>query len=379
MSDAVTGQAVDAAAEQPPLFEAHIAVEQTGGATGIAGMLTVGMLGGIPAMALAYPLIEREQSTGWFAFLVTLGILGCIVLWIVGMFAGFMLWFAFEERWRTWRGKKLFSGTARVRIDQDGLFVEGLALNVWREVLGWEGVPDSDNYLIVHTQRFGGLLLSTPVGPLVEALGHYQAAARAEAARLEIDSHGRPNFEFKALVFHWPGFYAWILLGYLLAGALAVGLLAARFEDDAFKALVGCVVVCPLVAWLVWAIPLARISLFSARAMRSFVLHGNTLEMGDGAWSADLSTSRVVAQSRSGLAYDLSFLTVVPRRGRRLDLVVDEPERALLIEQINAMGVRVEQRQPHDEPMLDENRSIEDFEAQARENRSPPPNWHRYY
>lgn len=377
MKNEAANGASQADAGQPPLFEERIHVGQTGGATGIGGMLTMSMLGGVPAMALAFPLIDGDQSSGWPAFFGTLGILGCAALSMAGMLAGAVLWFALEERWRKWRGKTLFSGNARVRIDGEGLLVEGLGLNAWREVLGWEGVPDSDSHLIVHTQRFGGLLLSAPTRPLLEALSHHQAVARARVMHDATGSDGPPHFEFAAQVFHWPRFQAWIWLGYLLAGALAVGLLAA--DRGVFKTFVGCVVACPVVALLIWAIPLARISTFGARGMRSFALNGTSLEMGGGAWRADLSKSRVILQSRSGLLYDLTFVTVAPRGGRRLDLLIDEPECATLIQQMTAACVKVDQRRPRGEAVPGDGAPMGDFDPPTREGGTPPQSWHRYY
>jgi hypothetical protein len=162
-----------------------------------------------------------------------------------------------------------------------------------------------------------------------------------------------------------------------VAGALAVGLLAA--DRGAFKTFVGCVVACPLFAALIWAIPLARISTFGARAMRSFALNGTSLEMGGGAWRADLSKSGVILQSRSGLLYDLTFVTVVPRGGRRLDLLIDEPECATLIQQITAADVKVDQRRPRDGAVPGDGAPIGDFDPPTRERGTPPQSWHRYY
>ena len=364
----------DAKIEQTPQFDQRTHVSLVGDAGGgFNGMLVAGAIGGLPGWVLGVMALNADAvpSSWWSSLALTLGVIGGCVLAIVGMLGGLVICFVLEQRWATWRGKPSFTGNTRVRVDEGGLLIEALGLNAWSDVLGWEAVPDSGHYLVVHTQRFGSMLLSAPVAPLVEALAHHHAAARIKAANEASDVFGQPDFDFTALVFSWPRFRAWIWAGYLLASALALALLLGGADHGAFKTLVGITLVCPLVAWLVWMIPMSRFGVLAGRAMRAFRLKGHRLETRDG-WQADLHQSRVMVQARAGIGYDLSFITVVPRGGRRLDVVVAEPERSTLIAQMQAAGVQLQVLRPR-VLVPDASVPVDDLERQAREVRGAAP------
>lgn len=371
--------------EPAPRFDRRIPVGQVGDADGIGGMLVAGTLGGLPGLTLMVMAFNADAAaaTWWRSVAATLGMIGGAALSMLGMFAGMIAYFALDARWAARRGKRFFTGNTRVRIDEDGLMIEALGLSVWSDVLGWEGVPESEHSLVVHTSSFGRILLSEDLHLLVAALEHHQAAARAKAASEARDGLGKPDFAFTALVFHWPRFRVWIWAGYLLAGALALELLSSTGDYGALKTLATLIVVCPLLAWSVWMIPMSRFDLFAGRATRAFRLKGHRLEMRDhrrdgecDGWCADLRQSRVIVQAREGLIYDLSFITIVPERGRRLDLVVEEPERATLIEQMHAIGVQLQVRCATATACAsDAHLPIGDLERHARENRGAARPW----
>jgi hypothetical protein len=361
--------------DQPPRFDRRIHVGHVDGSGGIGGMLVASAIGSLPGLGLFATMRNADpaQSSWWHSVATTLGVIGAVVLALIGVCVGLFVYYLLEQRWMTWRGKRSFTGDTRVRVDEDGLLIEALGLNVWAEVLGWEGVPDSDHYLVVHTQRFGSMLLSAPVAPLVKALAHHQAAARIKAVADASDVFGQPDFDFTALVFSWPRFRTWIWAGYLLAVALALALLSGAADHGAFKTLVGIALACPLVAWLVWMIPMSRFGVLAGRALRAFRLKGHRLETRDG-WQADLHQSRVIVQARAGIGYDLSFITIVPHDGRRQDVVVAEPERSALIAQMQAAGVQLQERRS---PGLIPDARVpnDDLERHAREVRGAAPIW----
>lgn len=321
----------------PPVFSARIEVAQTASGLSIIGLLAMGMLGGVPGFALAV-LVDKE-ATGWRALASALGSLGGIVLAIVGMLAGMVFWFLLEHRWQARRGKLPFSALAQVDIDARGLVVDGLGQVAWGEVLSWEGIPDSESALIVHTQPFGGLLLHAATDELVPLLAYYLASSSAEAVEKAKEASGEGVFHFKAQIFSWPRFLAWIIAGYVAALGVAVFLIVAGPAGHPFKMLVALSVLMPLCAWLVWSTAFSRLSLFGNRFVRAFDIRGYVLEMGDGSWRADLKNSQVHDRTTRGIGYELNFISVRPEQGARLDLLIELPEHAALLEHLRALAV----------------------------------------
>lgn len=323
-------------AQAVPRFAGRIQVDQTASGLALSGFLATGLLGALPGVSLGVLALAADpDATGWRALVSTVGMLGGMALAIVGMFAGMMYWFVLEQRWLAWRGKLPFSAVARVEIDERGLAVEGLGQLGWGEVLSWEGVPDSDSALIVHTQRHGGLLLHAAVDELIPPLAHFLAASSGAAGK----AGGELVWRFTAQVFSWPRFMLWIVAGYAAAFAVAALLIIAGPTGEPFKTLLVLIVEMPICAWLVWSIALARLSLFGNRHVRAFELRGHVLHMGDGSWQADLRTSRVLYRSKRGVGYALTFLTVLPAKGRRLDLLTDIPEHDALLGHLRALAV----------------------------------------
>jgi hypothetical protein len=323
-------------AGEAPVIAEKIEVSQTGADVSLWGMLLLSMLCGVPGMWLA--VLQDGDATGWAALLPTVGILFGIVLAIIGMFAGLILWFALEQRWLAFRGIKLFSAVAPVRIDGAGIWVEGLGLSSWLDVLDYEGIPDSDSAMIVRTRGFGGLMIKMPCDVLLPVLDHYLLQAR-EQEQTKVREGMAENFQFKALVFHWPRFMAWMVAGYALSAALGIAVLVAKPDAGFLKGMVVLCVLVPMIAWLIWAIPLGQLSTFSSRRVRAFALEGAMLSSTDGRWQIDLKTADVRYRSASGIGYEFEFVSIRPAHGPRLDLLPAAPEMHLLLSQLNGLGV----------------------------------------
>jgi len=316
-----------------PSFAANVKVSQAGPGISLAGMLGFSLLGGIPGFWLAVQF--DGDATGWRAVYASAGFFAGIALSMVGLLAGLMGWFVLEQRYLRWRGIKLFSATAPLTLDQRGLSVEGLGACTWRDVLSYEGVPDSDSALIVHTRPYGRLLIEAATDLLVPVLDHHLEAARESDLR---EAGAGAVLHFKALVFHWPRFLAWIIAGYLLAGAVGIGLLFNASDAGWFKTMVALALLLPLSAWLVWSIPFWQVTHFSPGRMRAFELEGHTLQSSDGAWRIDLRDARARYRSASGIGYELEFVSVRPGSGKRLDLLLEAPERAALLAALEEAG-----------------------------------------
>ncbi len=306
-----------------PGFAGRIPVSQAGGEVQLFAMLGFSMLAAAPFLAGAVWCMD-DNATGWRAGLLVAGGLVLIVLAIVAMFAGFVGWMMVEAWWQRWRGHpEPFNQTTAVDIGAHGLSVEGLGHAGWRDVLAIEGVPDSDSHRIVHTRPFGKLLLQAPVDVLAPVFD-------CHLARPPTTDGNEPAL--RALVFHWPGFRAWIWAGYALAAGVAAAMLVGNPGAGAFKTLVALGLLTPLTAWLVWWIPFGQLGAFSAKRVRAFELDGSVLRCTDGHWTVDLRQRPATHHHVRGLGYEIEFLTLRPRKGGRFDLVLgtDPSHHALL-------------------------------------------------
>lgn len=317
-----------------PSYAATIKVSQAGPGLCLTGLLGLSMLCAVPGFWLAVQF--DADATGWRALSASAGMFAGIALAMVGMVAGMIFWFVLEQRYLRWRGVTLFSATTPVRADARGLTVEGLGVCAWGDVLSHEGIPDSGSALIVHTRPYGRLLVEAELEALLPVLDHHLEAARESGLRA---ARADAALRFRALVFHWPRFLLWIAAGYLLGGAAVLGLLYNAQNAGFFKTLVGLALLPAMSAWLIWTIPFWQLSLFSPGRTRAFELRGAALQSSDGAWRIDLREARVRYRVASGIGYRLEFFSIRPARGKRLDLVLEAPERTALLGALNALGL----------------------------------------
>lgn len=287
--------------------------------------------------AVAVQVIDMDAE-GWYIALGMLAGLALFALWLVGLVFVVRAWVWVETRWlRAGRPRPaLFNGSAQVDVDASGLAVQGLGRVDWIDVLSIEGIPDSDSHLIVHTRPLGKLMLAAPVDELAPVVNHYldlsSRAATSPAGHLQS----------RAIVFCWRCFQAWIWAGYALAGAAGIALLFNASDAGFLKTLVGLCVLVPLIAWLVWFFPFARIGTFSHSRVRAFELDGTRLRSLDGRWQADLRQARVRHRQVSGLGYEFAFLEIRPKAGKRLDLLLEgSAEQAALLEALGERGLLV--------------------------------------
>ena len=322
----------------PPHYAADTSVSQVGSGVSLTGLLGLSMLCAAPGMWLAVQF--DAEATGWRAAYASLGMFSGIALSMMGMVGGMVLWFVLEHYWLRLRGRVPFSQTTALRLDAQGLSVAGLGTCPWQEVLSYEGVPDSDSTLIIHTRPYGGLLVHAETDLLLPVLDHYLQATRESALREARLGEADAVLRFKAMVFHWPRFLAWIIAGYGLAGGIGIALLYNAGNAGLLKTVVGLVVLLPLSAWLLWTIPFWQLSLFGARRTRAFELAGHTLRSLDDAWQLDLRETRARFRSVSGIGYAMAFFTLRPKRGRRLDLILEAPERDALADALRRLGVK---------------------------------------
>ncbi|MGJ7611972.1 MULTISPECIES: hypothetical protein [unclassified Variovorax] len=308
-------------AGSPPVFSRHIQVTQIDGVR-IWPTLLVCALYTLLIGAASVWVIDME-ATGWYIALGMVAWLALFALWLVGLVVVVRAWIWVETHWLRAgeRRPAPFHASTQVEVGEDGLHVQGLGRVDWIDVLALEGIPDSDNYLIVHTRPFKKLMLTAPVDELAPAINHYlerssNAGATPKATRATA-------LQTRAMVFCWRCFLAWVWAGYALAGAAGIALLLNASDAGFLKTVVGLCVLMPLIAWLVWAVPFSRISTFSHTRVRAFALDGTRLRSIDGEWQADLLQARVSHRRVSGLGYEFSFLAVRPKEGKGRDLLLE--------------------------------------------------------
>lgn len=315
-------------------FSANMQVNQMPKNLSFVRFIALGLLCGAPGFWLGFLIIDNEQD-GWLISLQMLGFIGCIALTIVGIFLGFILCFMFEDYRDKIRGiPKPFSKETLVTIDENGLYIKSLGLAKWSDVLSLEGVPDADHLLIVYTTPYGKLMLYHDAHTLATAPNDHINQNRA-AILDGAQSKSSSAFEFKAVVFHWPIFYTWILSGYLFAIAIVIGLFVLKPDAGFFKLAISILVLAPACAWLVWTIPLWQLSLFAGKRTKTFELSQDRLTSKDGKIDIDLHRSKVKLHHKNGIGYVLDFMTVKPQNGRRLDVLVYEEEMTVLQKNFN--------------------------------------------
>ena len=315
-----------------PVFSRSIQVTQTD-ASGIWPILVLCTAYSALLVAGAAWAIDLDAK-GWHIALDMLALLALVALWLVGLVAVVRAWIWVETHWLAKGRARPFSECTPVDIGEAGFSVQGLGHVDWIDVLALEGIPDSDNYLIVHTRPFRKLMLAAPVDELVPVFNHYLAqAGSAKATRAG-------TLQSRALVFCWRCFLAWIWAGYALAGAGGIALLLNASNAGFVKTMVGLCVLMPLVAWLVWAVPISRISTFAPSRVRAFELQGTRLRRTDGEWQSDLLQSRISLRRASGIGYEFSFLAIRPPSGKGLDLILQGgAEQEALLDALSDRGL----------------------------------------
>ena len=300
-----------------PVFSRQVHVTRIDG-TRIWPTLVACALYSALIFAVMVQVVDME-ATGWRIALDMLVWLGLFAVWMVGLVFVVAGWAWVETRWlRPAKGRpKPFDASTQVDVGEDGFAVQGLGHIDWIDVLTIEGIPDSDSYLIVHTRPFGKLMLTAPVDELAPVVAHY----------LSLGAPARPahagTLQSRAMVFCWRCFRTWIWAGYALAGAAGIAVLGHASDAGFVKTVVALCVLVPLVAWLVWAIPLAQLSTFSPSRVRAFELDGTLLRSTDGQWHIDLLRARVSHRRANGIGYAFSFLAIRPESGKKLDLALE--------------------------------------------------------
>lgn len=300
-----------------PAFSRSIQVTQID-ASGIWPILLLCTAYSVLMFAGAVWILDPD-ATGWRIARDMAAMLVLFVLWLVGLVVVVRAWLWVEAHWLPSgkRRAKLFSGRTQVDAGEGGFCVQGLGHVDWIDVLAIEGIPDSDNYLIVHTRPFRKLLLTVCVDELAPVISHYLAL------RSSIEATRWGKRQSRAMVFCWRCFRAWIWAGYALAGAVGIALLLNAGDAGFVKTAVGLCVLMPLVAWLVWAIPISQISTFSPSRVRAFELDGTRLHSTDGEWQFDLRRDRISRRRVSGIGYEFTFLAIRPESGKGLDLILE--------------------------------------------------------
>ncbi|MDH6166757.1 hypothetical protein M2282_001904 [Variovorax boronicumulans] len=286
-------------------------------------------------------LIDPD-ATGWYIALGMVAMIGLFAAWLVGLVFVVRAWIWVETHWlRLAKSRpKLFNEKTLVDIGEEGFSVQGLGCVEWIDVLSLEGIPDSDNYLIVHTRPFKKLMLTAPVDELVPVFNHY-LAQRSNAGAMP-----KGILQSRAMLFCWRCFLAWVWAGYALAGAAGIAMLLHAPDVGFLKTVVALCVLLPMIAWLVWAIPFSRISTFSHSRVRAFQLDNTQLRSIDGDWQIDLRQARVSHRRAKGLGYEFDFLAIRPKAGKSLDLLLEGgADQEALLDALSERGLL-----PHENP-----------------------------
>lgn len=119
------------------VFDGTVRVTQMAPGRGwlLWSMMGSSAIGGMLPMIYAYWLLGPSWTdSGWWIWLA-------VAVGLILFFGGFLLPFAVVERF--WPSRE-FNMRALLCIDDSGLSVAGFAELPWSEVLGFEGIPDSE-------------------------------------------------------------------------------------------------------------------------------------------------------------------------------------------------------------------------------------------
>jgi hypothetical protein len=324
---------------EPKYFSATIKAEQVGEDLNVVGFLAVAMIGGMPGLWLMFVSVDdpNKQLHGLLGFLSVLGFFGGLALVLIGFVLGMILWFKVEDYVRKVKGLSApFNQTTLVTIDENGLNIKGLGLSQWPNVLSIEYVPDASYVLFVHTTAFGKVMLHHDADTLAEVLNFYLSQSSA-AAISNAQSSKSSAFEFRAVIFHWPTYFTWILAGYLVGMAVVIGLPMFNADKGFFKNMVGMLVCAPIFAYMIWTIPFWKLSFFAGKRTKAFDLTQDSLSSKDRLIDIDLHSAKISFHRKTGIGYALDFMSIKPQKGKRLDLLVQEEEMAILRNKFNEL------------------------------------------
>lgn len=165
---------------------------------GLLLLPTLGCLSG-PVLGVAWDL-----RAGWV-----------VALSLAGAASGFALAWGLPAGSVLRREGRAFDAQAKVELDARGLWIEGLGLSPWREVIAAEADHREGTSVTVQTVRFGRLALQVSPSTLWPVLAFHMRLGEATGAT------GDRSVRFAARVFSWPVYRVWILAGYAAAIAMA--------------------------------------------------------------------------------------------------------------------------------------------------------------
>ncbi|WP_255991448.1 hypothetical protein [Chitinolyticbacter albus] len=284
-----------------------------------------GMLGMAPGVILAILLSARLDSHPGLGFIVNLAgaiaVLLCIALAIAGMVGAWAFWFRLHEWLEPRLGVIALDAVVEVRCAAEGLHVGPLGCIPWQEVLACEGIPDSDDQLLVHTARFDSLMMYAPIERLAPVIGYFRSQT---LLRDLVPGNDEPLLHFTAQPFSRIRFWAWCGLAWGLA--IGCGILVIAEGNQGILNLLGALVLGPMMYWLIMYIPLTAISILAPRRTRAYTLAGTELIANDGSWRAEPGTAHLKARYQKGTLYELNLLTLRTTTGRYRSLRLDEHE-----------------------------------------------------
>lgn len=315
----------NAEASTPQFAERIKVIRIDSGMAAFWWLMLFGMLGMAPGAILAILLLERLDSHPGLGFIVNLAgaiaVLSCTALAIAGMVGACMFWFRLQEWLEPRMGVIALDAVVEVRCAAEGLHVGPLGCIPWQEVLACEGIPDSDDQLLVHTARFDSLMMHAPAEQLAPAIGYFRSQA---LLRDPVPGNDEPLLHFTAQPFSQARFLTWRSLAWSLA--IGSGILIMTEGNQGPLNLLGALMVGPMVYWLIMYIPLAAVSTLAPRRTRAYTLAGTELIANDGSWRAEPGSAHLKARYQKGALYELNLLALRTTTGRYRTLRLDENE-----------------------------------------------------
>lgn len=308
---------------QPPIFSAPMQVDQvyTGNYSFTKLALHL-LLGFVPGLVL----LSNVRGSSKLA--LSLG------FWMLSIIISIVLLVVRQERFLRRETEKLFHGETQVTLKGKGIKINHVGLATWQEVLSIDSVGRIDQQVCLSILNLGKFKLNiSPESFTKLAAPYFEASQRNDEAN---GNTAEGVLQFKGASFNWPIFFTVFILGCIagLAAAAFIFEIAHGFTATLF----GVGITSFLAASAVWAIPFLRLQNKQYRHPTLFSLEGFALR-DPGGKVINLRDAKIVAHREVvPLVYSLTFLSIYPKQGKRIDLWINEPEIRFVVSKLNKLG-----------------------------------------
>ena len=310
-----------------PIFQGDLHVQQLDTSQGWMMGLVVGCgaIFAVTTMILGAYLFGTDSAD-----VIAFGFIpSAILMFLVGALIPFYV----RERLAPGRD---FSGNSQVRIDANGIEIIGLGTATWGNVLSYDGIPDSESTILIHTINLRTLLLTDTAanisGQILPALRAYLDGERS------VDCVSGVEEMFRIIPFHWRRFQLQIVAGYVIGAG--VGIAGAITGPTPLKSLGSLIIFPPMLAYLVWMFPFWGLSFGSAKRVTVVSIKAGRLVSMDGKLDVDLAQAAINVKMVSGIGYQFEMVSLTHKNSGKLYFIGHDGSWGKFVSSLKAISER---------------------------------------